>query len=517
MRRPSWSVIAIFSVIAVMIAAINARPAFPDPDSFYHAKMALIIRDQGFIHEFPWMQETALREEYVDPHLLYHVILIPFVTIFDPLVGMKVSAAVFGLLAFYALYRFLRSMEAPYPEWIVLASAFSFDFLHRMSLPRAPSLSVAMLILAIWAMTRGRWKTLFAVTTAFVWLYYGWAVIVAAYGCVAAGALIARFRRAEEPGFPIFKLGFALVAGIAVGLVVNPYFPENVLFSYESILNFGVKGTTSISVGAEWSAPNWPLMLFWNFPVIQTMLVSVAMLWLARKKGEIDTAPRKVRTALAMSLLMAFFLFFALRSIRYTEYLIPFVAIAAGSLLALVGPFLARETKRLRHDLAGALVRIRKHPRIAACALLAIAMLFPLITIRGINYSAKKDGVFTKARYEGSAEWVRANVPPGATVFNNLWDSSMIYFYLDDSHYYLIGLDPRFMHDKSAERYQDWMSLIMGGNPDVERVVSEFNASAVWIDRRVDGAFVANLDASPSFEKAYEDEWAIVFVPKKSL
>ncbi len=517
MRRPSWSTIFVFAVIAIMLIAINARPAFPDPDSFYHAKMALMIRDHGFIHQFPWLQETVLRDNYVDPHLLYHVVLIPFVTIFDPLVGMKVSAVVFGLLAFFALYRLLRDMKSPHPEWITLAAAFSFDFLHRMSMPRAPSLSVAMLVLAVWAMYRGRWKTLFAVTVGFVWLYHGWAVIVAAYGCVAAGALVAKFRGQADAEFPVWKLGLAVAAGIAVGIVANPYFPENVRFSYDTIVNIGIRETTSISVGAEWSSPNWALLFFWNLPAIQVFLLSAAIFFLARKRGELDVGHPGARMAIAMVLLMLFFWVFAFRSIRYTEYLIPFVVIAAGSTLAMAGKYLRGESVRLRRDLDGVFSRARGSPRAAAAIGIIVAALAVLVTVRGINYSVSKEARFKEAHYAGSADWVRENVPPGATVFNALWDSSMIYFYLDDTHYYLVGLDPRFMYDKDAGRYDDWFDIQAGRNPEVDRVVSEFRASAVLIDKRMIGGFVRNLDASPNFEKAYEDEWVMVYVPKKPV
>ena len=111
--------ILVFAAIAAMLIVIEARPQFPDPDSFYHAKMALIVRDQGFIHQLPWLQYTVLATDYVDYHLGYHLLLVPFVTLFDPLVGMKVSAGLFGLIAFYALYRFLKWMKAPHPEILV--------------------------------------------------------------------------------------------------------------------------------------------------------------------------------------------------------------------------------------------------------------------------------------------------------------------------------------------------------------------------------------------------------------
>ena len=158
MRRIA-PIVVVFLAIASLLIVIEARPAFPDPDSFYHARMAVMIRDVGFIRTFPWLSETVLAKSYVDHHMLYHILLIPFVTVFDPMVGMKVAAALFGVIAFYALYRLLKAMKAPCPEWLTLVAALSSSFLYRMSLPRAPSLSIALLIAAVWALIakKPRW------------------------------------------------------------------------------------------------------------------------------------------------------------------------------------------------------------------------------------------------------------------------------------------------------------------------------------------------------------------------
>ena len=88
--------LAIFSISFVVLLVLQAAPVFADPDSFYHAKMALLIRDQGVIHTFPWLDLTVLGQHYTDQHFLYHVLLIPFVTWFPPLVGLKLATVFFG-------------------------------------------------------------------------------------------------------------------------------------------------------------------------------------------------------------------------------------------------------------------------------------------------------------------------------------------------------------------------------------------------------------------------------------
>lgn len=517
MRRPSWSTIFVFAVIAVLLVVINARPAFPDPDSFYHAKMALMIRDHGFIHQFPWLQETVLRDNYVDPHLLYHVILIPFVTLFDPLVGMKVSAVLFGMLAFFALYRFLRSVESPYPEWLTLAAAFSFDFLHRMSLPRAPSLSVVLLIVGVWALLKSRHKTVFAVAVAFVWYYHGWPVFFAALLCFLAADLLARKLFPGHGGAGTGKTALALVLGLVVGHVANPYFPSNVSFSVLDIFKIGVAGGPDISVGAEWSRPEWIPFVLSNVPVVTAFLASVALFLSARRAKALGLTAANARAALATVFLALFFFAFTLKSVRYVEYLIPFVLIATGAILATMGPFLSRQVAQLKAD-AGRLrwlVRYKSQAVVVASVIGLVSV--AVVGAREIRYSTHGKDVFSEAHYLGSASWMERNLEPGAIVFNAQWDSSTIYFYLDDARYQLVGLDPRFMYDASKERYQTWFDLSNGLDPDVAKVQSVFHASAVLIDRSHPWKIVGNLESSGLYDKAYEDAWTQIYVPKPTL
>ncbi len=522
MRRPSWSTIFVFATIAVMLVAINARPSFPDADSFYHAKMALMIRDHGFIHSFPWLQETTWSDQYVDVHLLYHVLLIPFVTLFDPIVGMKESAVVFGLLAFYAIYRFLKSIGSPYPEWLTFATAFSFDFLQRVSMPRAPSLSVVFLLFCIWAMLTSRRKTLVVAVAAFVWLYHGWPIVLVAYFCFVIADAAAR--RVARPGkddpvarYDALRTGVALAVGIAAGLVVSPYFPTNVLSSVADSVKIGIDGSHEIPAGVEWKAGSWVLLVLVNMPVLICAFVGTALLLPAKASSLLDRSPARVRSALTLTLYATFFFVFALRSMRYAEYFVPLVILSAGAILSMVWPYLRQGIVPLKKDLRGhqaaSRFRWQSHAVVAAVLLSVGAMLF----IRGVNHSIEKGGVFTEARYRGSADWLRSNLPPGAIVFNTQWDSSMMYFYLDDAQYLLVGLDPRLMYENDSEKYRVWYALCNGDDKEVEKIRSVFHASAILIDRRNPSPIGGNAEESGQYEKAYEDEWSQIYTPISTL
>ena len=85
-----------------MLIVIEARPEFLIRTRFYHAKMALIIRDQGFIHAFPWLPRNRASRSIRRSSSSLSYTLIPFVTLWsfdwDENIGRG-----FGLLAFHSI------------------------------------------------------------------------------------------------------------------------------------------------------------------------------------------------------------------------------------------------------------------------------------------------------------------------------------------------------------------------------------------------------------------------------
>src|SRR5437660_10110472 len=77
-----------------------------DYDGYYHIKWSRLIWDNlragHFPPAFPWLPLTTLNpKNYVDHHLLYHIILIPFTWFRDLQTGAKVSAVLFAILAVF--------------------------------------------------------------------------------------------------------------------------------------------------------------------------------------------------------------------------------------------------------------------------------------------------------------------------------------------------------------------------------------------------------------------------------
>jgi hypothetical protein len=505
----------IFAVIAGILISFELRPNFPDPDSFYHAKMALLIRDQGFIQTFPWLKETVLNENFVDHHLLYHLLLIPFVTVFNPLVGIKVAAAAFGLAAFYALYRLLRALKTPGPEWLTLAAALSTNFIFRMALPRAPSLSLVFLLFGAWALlTRKKWASFFG-AAAFVWLYNGWPLLLVVLAAIGFGRVFGEFAFSEDSLLKSVgrtmkrEAGLAglLLAGLGWGLISHPYFPQNIIFSFLHIVKIGFfNATNDIPVGQEWYPPS-PLDFFqYNLPAVALFVVGGIIAGLAMDFKKCARDRTSFEQTLIMLALAGAFVVMTIKSVRYFEYSIPFIILAAASLLRLGQPFLQDEL----------IPKIKKHlsRRRMKITTATISSLTIITLILGLYQNTQPDDDYYQSKqYEGAMEWIKNNLPAGETVFHNIWDYSTILWYLDDSHNYLVGLDPMFMFEKNPGRFRLWQGLAGGTDSAVDKITSEFGARVVVVDKRDGGhdQLLKNLRDTRNFVEVYDNQWLHLF------
>src|SRR5690606_17746521 len=146
-----WRVLLVFVVIVVLFTWFLNAQTFSDPDAFYHVAMAEHLRDHRSIpHQFPWLSQTTLADHYTDHHFLYHVLLIPFVSLLEPFVGTKVFTVLLAGVVFSTIYLLLSRMRAPLPMLWIIALGTSYSFLFRLGLIKASGLSLLFLLTAFW-------------------------------------------------------------------------------------------------------------------------------------------------------------------------------------------------------------------------------------------------------------------------------------------------------------------------------------------------------------------------------
>ena len=88
------NILLVFILFLIIISIMQFRVAeIIGFDGWLHIKAADIIKEKGFIKEFPYTTESILTENYADLQLLFRVLLIPF-TYLGLIQGAKISSIV---------------------------------------------------------------------------------------------------------------------------------------------------------------------------------------------------------------------------------------------------------------------------------------------------------------------------------------------------------------------------------------------------------------------------------------
>lgn len=504
--RPWMTAILLFGLFAAFLSAVQfSTPNLVDNDGYYHVKMAYLMRTQGLKPRFDWLPLSVLNPtEFVDHHFLFHVALIPF-TFGDLRVGAKVATVIFPALAFTAIWWLLRGQRVPLAGlWSLGLLAISEAFIFRMSSPRAQSLSLAVLALALHWLLNGRFRLLLPLAFAYVWFYNAFPLIfiLAIIYCIAQWLTEGHF-----PWPPLAYTG----AGMVLGLVVNPYFPANILFLFRHILP-KITDTTATSVGSEWFPYNTVQIMDNSGLALLIFLLGIAALGFAGRRVSLA-----VFTALLSALAFGTMLF---KARRFIEYFPPFVLIFTALAVApLLDSWLAGEwgMSGLRRLLDGLLLRLSRWlpNSLLRGSLLAGFMLAALLPAGWINLSASRTSVQGAARpyerYAAASQWLIDNTPQDGRVFQTDWDDFPRLFFYNTHNTYLVGLDPVYMQLYDADLYDLWVDITQGKVDQPSVILRDTFGCEIALTDLNHGDFIAQAEADPGMVEVYRDEFAIIY------
>lgn len=534
---PLLGYVAVFLLAAAVFTSMQTSPTFMDPDSFYHAKMAALMSQRGIIREFPWLPFTTLSQAYADHHFLYHLALIPFVTLISPLLGVKVATVFFAAAAMTAFYALLRGSRARYAFLLTLVLISSGGFIFRLNLAKTTAISIMFLMLAMLAMLKERRLILFVMAWLFVWVYGGWPLMLVVAGAFLAGrflaeALMATLRPtswwhqlwqrlsgrtflARLWSWPESKNFLTVAAGLSAGVVVNPFFPKNLAFYWEQIVQIAVINyRTTIGVGNEWYPYTFPELfgrisvIFIIFAIIMTLLLAVVF-WSERTPSLPMLNVKWLTTAVGAALLALFFTLMTLRSRRHIEYCAPFVLYFEALLLTIVMPAVDQMRAGLSKD-----SRRRKIDMAATMLVVYLAIFMPLLMIRDVYVigSLFRNSGLSWSKYEKAGEWLKNNTPPDSVVFHSDWDDFPVLFYQDDRNRYINGLDPTFLYRQDPIRFQQFVDITTGQRHRrvAQVIVGLFDSRYVLVEKDHE-AMRRVIEADTNFEKAYEDDQVTIY------
>ncbi|MFY9572372.1 MAG: hypothetical protein WAV20_13310 [Blastocatellia bacterium] len=492
---PIRSALEIAAGLAVIVAVMGwiefGGPAILDNDGYYHIRWAKMLREQWpHLPAFKAMPLTTLDEQnYVDHHYLFHVLLIPF-TFADLRVGAKLAAVFFSSLGIVSLFALMVVYQVRH-RWLWLAPliASSEPFLYRMSMTRAPALSLVLLGVGTYLILKRKHVWVALLSFVFVWSYSLFPLMLAFSLAYAIAAYLSD-RRID------LWSALASTIGIAAGLVINPYFPKNLeLFRAHLIMKSG--GTYPVDVGIEWYP--YETWIFLGTSVVAFVIYFLALAAFEYRERERDLKPLFFLIVSAILLVMAF------KSRRFIEYWPPFAIVFAAFTIS---PRLERVNFAW---LAGT------RDRVIASLAAAVVTMSAILWMGGCLWQARQD---VKSEpdpfaYRGASEWIAANTPPGSMIFNTDWDDFPFLFYYNPANTYIVGLDPTYLYDRDAELWKLYASITLGNEDDPAPLIrNRFGAEYVFTDNEHPD-FMQVAEDSGDFEKVYEDTFTTVLRVRK--
>ena len=489
------SALEITVALALILAAMGwiqfGGPAILDNDGYYHIRWAAMLRESWpHLPAFKALPLTTLNEQaYVDHHYLFHVLLIPF-TFGDLRLGAKLAAVVFSSLGIASLFALMAAYRVRY-RWLWLAPlvAGSEHFLYRMSMTRAPALSLALLGVGTYLILRRRHVWLAALSFVFVWSYSLFPLMVVFAGAYSITVYLSE-RRIDLLGVLSSSLG------IIAGLVINPYFPKNLSLFREHVL-MKYAGTYPVDVGVEWYPYEAWAML--GISAVAFAVYFIGLLAFEYRERERDMKPLFFLIVSFMLLLMTF------KSRRFIEYWPPFAVLFAAFT---IGPRLERVNLQWL---------ARPRDRAIAAVAAAVATVTAVLWMGGCLWTAREDvrAETDPFAYRGACEWIAANTPAGSMIFSTDWDDFPMLFYYSPDNTYVVGLDPTYLYDRDPELWKIYASITLGDEDNPAPLIRDrFEAEYVFTDNEHPD-FLQVAEDSGDFEKVFEDKFTTVLRVRK--
>ncbi len=491
---------AFFSAVVVFLAILwslnQATPGFADPDAYYHIKMAQLISQQGLVRDFVWLPYTTLAEHFTDQHLVLHILLIPFVRApwLHPFIGAKIFVVLTALTTLVVIGWCLRQLGLRWWWLATIVLTITTTWTFRLQLIKATPMAVMLIFLAIVCLVRQRWWWLGVISWFYVWVHGGFTLLL----LVAVVWLVSQFPFTPwRQWFRLLLPGGVIALGIALGLIINPYFPNNLWFYWDQLVQIGIINYQKIiGVGSEWYPYNIAQLLFGSSILVLSVIIGVVVA-LARRQ--------RLRPLELFSLLLVIgSIALTMKSRRYVEY--------AAPALVLMAAVWWDEVKVAWQSVERWIMRPRRQQLTAVGAgFFLVVGLTPLILSDLARNRQELTTDEDPTLIAPAMQWVNQQAVVGDKVLHSDWDDFPLLFYYSDRVAYMAGLDPTFMYRADADRYWLWEKITTGkyqGNVDAALASLAVRFVLVTKDHQAMRKLIAQ---APSVKLVYSDDQVDIF------
>jgi hypothetical protein len=462
-------------------------------DGHFHIKYAYLMRTEGLVLHKDLLPFTILKGEFLDHHFLYHLLLMPF-TFLDLRIAGKAAPVVFASFMVLAFYEAVRRQRVPWPMfWVLALFSSSFPFLYRMSVARVMNVTLTLQIVLFVLLVRERNRLVFLCSFLYAWLHYS-----ASFAAPLLALLYVLAVFLSEQKFRPAPLGYSL-GGTAAGFIINPFFPENIIFSATANLHKLFYKST-VQVGNEWYGYKSDFLFDSSMLIFIALFFGILLLVLSEKKIRSDT-------------LFAFFLTVlyavgTLKARRFMEYWPPFVLLFCG--------MAARDFFAANESSPNLLPWIQRWKIPLRGALIFVVGFFFFSTTQNLVDDLRHTDSNETDRYGPAARWLAAHTANGETVFNAEWDAFPEYFFHNSRNALVAGMDPAFMEMEDQLRSKKYGEIAKGkiDNPSA-LVYSLFKTRYILAHNRTSRDFIKKLAVDKGARKVFNDDVCSVFEIKE--
>jgi hypothetical protein len=505
------------ALLVVLLLRFSSQ-GVPDPDSFYHYRHAALYAEKGLlVSAFPWLPYSILSRFASDIGYGFHVFLIPFTYLRDPILGIKLAAVAETVIVMLILYAVLRRHRCAYTlAWPFVLLFLAPPIIWTVFQTRPQTLTMGFSALLVSAMLIGSAPGAFVAAFATGFVHLNIIPIVPALVVITAVVKGLIERRWE------WQTWAAALAGAVAGWALRPNQLGAARLEWVQIAVHEVVRQKGIPLlfGREWSPVALPALgSFACFITIWVGMSAVLLIAIATSRHSLSRSDR----AFLWSSLVLSVLFFV-GAVAVTKRATPFwatfaVMFVAKAFTCFLDPGDQRPGQLLRGD-----ARIISA---AFVAVLAAAMVWTGISEHMIQ--GKWRGI-PPDRLKAASLWLKDHGRPGDVVYNANWDMFPELFFWNQDDRYVSGLDPIFLYayderlywkahhlqtGEATDRTWGTMGYPAGSEEDTYTVLRrDFKASAVVLEMARNAGLYQYLRSDRRFVLAFQDATYAVFTLK---
>ncbi len=475
----SFTVIAALAIFYMLLEWSFADLA--EFDAYYHVALTEVYRSQGFVRTFPWMSASILRDHFHDPQLLLHLATWPWLALgFEPMVAGKLVAAVTATMLAYTVYWFLCRQNIRFPvAWTLVYAIGSPYLMARLTFIKSTAIFLSILLVFLDALFARRRFRLLLTTWLAVLAYQGFPLLLVIAAIWVGISTLLGERRFETDLFA------PILGGILLGLVLCPFFPNNLRFLHFELVQQILLKPKDLVIGAEWAPIDTTKFL--GSTILPLLFLFFSETFAAAAHASSDARVVLLRT-LAILLLLG-----AMTSARLIDYFTP-IALLASAFTVSRG-LDAVGNGRLGFRVAWGLALFLCVPAAAANVKEALR----------ITTSVRKD--IATQDYRTVTRWLLEHTREGEVVVSQ-WDDFPMLFYFDRKNRYLWGLNTAYGYGHDPRLYAVVSMLYDGRVRDPESFLPQVDSrylvvgrTATYPARRV---LVDMLRANPHFDEVLQ-------------